>query len=158
HVMRADVAQEINLASLLVHPYFRNEPDEGREMATECNAAADCDVTVLLIVARRWPLLPAIAFRRDAHRVAIARVAEIAQPEIDRVCVGGGRHLVDERLRAEQNWRPIRIAQMRGPQRRGALHERRDRLPAEPAMVERVRRDRDLEALRAIERQPEKLS
>ena len=46
---------------------------------------------------------------------------------------------------------------MRRAQRRGALHQRRDDLPAEPPVVERVGRDRDLEALTGIERQPEQM-
>src|SRR3954454_868186 len=73
-VMRADVAGDVDLAGPAVDPYLGDQTDERGEMPPECNAAADGDVTVLLIVARRRTLLPAVVVGRDPHRVSVARV------------------------------------------------------------------------------------
>ena len=90
-VVGADVAQEIELAGLAMNPHLGDQRDEGREVPAERDAAADRDVLVLLVVARRRPLLPAVALGRNPHRVAIARMLEILQPELDRIGVGRGR-------------------------------------------------------------------
>ena len=63
-----------------------------------------------------------------------------------------GRHLVHERLAGEMDLRPDRIAQMRAAQRRGALEQRRDRLPARALVGELVGFRRHAEGIVDLER------
>jgi hypothetical protein len=115
------------------------------------------DVVVLLVVARRRPPLPAIVFGGDPHGVAVARLLEILQAKIDRIGVGRCRHLVHERLAAEQDRRAKGVAQVGRAQRRGAVHQRRNDVPAEPRVVERVGGDRNLETQIGRQRQAEEM-
>src|SRR4030095_1167352 len=91
-------------------PHLGNQCDEGVEVAPERDAPADGDVAVLLVVARRWPHLPAVVLGRPPNSVAVARVGEIPEPEIN--WVGGGCRcdFVPERLAAEQDRTTKRIA------------------------------------------------
>src|SRR5689334_7537810 len=119
-------------------PHLGNQCDEGVEMAPERDAPADGDVAIFLVVARRWPLLPAVVLSRPPNSLAVARAGEIPEPEINRVGEGCRCDFVPERFAAEQDRTAKRIADMRRAQRRRALHQRRYDLPAEAAMVEGI--------------------
>lgn len=88
HVMCADETRDFDFTAVAMDSDLGNECDEGREMPAERNAAANSDLILILVVARRRPLLPAISFRGYADGVAIARVLQIPQPEVDGIGLG----------------------------------------------------------------------
>ena len=45
-IMGADIARELDLAGVAMHPHLGDQRDEGVEMPPECDAAADRDVVV----------------------------------------------------------------------------------------------------------------
>src|SRR5438067_10183713 len=100
--MRTDVAQNIELAGLAVDTHFGNQGDERGEMPPKRDAAADSDI-LLLVVATRRTFRPAETISRDAYGVAVARVCQVLQAEIDRIGIGGRSHFVHERFAAKQN-------------------------------------------------------
>src|SRR5207237_6466308 len=132
--------------------------DEGVEVAPEGDTTTDGDVAVLLVVARRGALLPTVVFGRPLDGVAVARSGEIAEPEINRVGGGCRCDLVPDRLAAEQDRAPKRIADMRRAQRRRALHQRGNDLPAQAAMVEGIRGNRDFEDRGGMEARAEQMA
>src|SRR5262249_23101845 len=73
YVVRADVAQEVEHASFPVHTHLGDQGNESREMPPKRDAATDRDIGVLLVIAWRGPLVPAVVPGRDPHRIGIAR-------------------------------------------------------------------------------------
>ena len=71
-VVRADVAGDVDHAGLAMHPHLGDQANEGGEVPAEGDAAADGDIVVFLVVARRRALLPAVMLGRNAHCGAIA--------------------------------------------------------------------------------------
>src|ERR1700690_57181 len=101
----------------MMPPPFGDQRDKGVEMAPERDAAPDRHL-VAATLARRGALVPAVMLRGGADCVAVARVLEVLQPELHRICVGGRRHLVHEGFAAEQDRRTVGIAMVAGAQRR----------------------------------------
>src|SRR5262245_62415861 len=101
--------------------------------------AAAGDLVAGLILARRGPRLPARLFGGGLDHRDVARVLDVTQAELDGIEVERRRHLVHERLAGEMDLRSDRVAQMRAAQRRGAVEQRRDRLPRESLARELVR-------------------
>ena len=76
----------------------------------------------------------------------------------DRIGADRGRDLVDERLACEMELRSDRIAQMRGAQRRGAVEQRRDRLPQRALVGELVGFRRHAEHVLGLQRHAEEMA
>src|SRR5262249_50097845 len=105
-----------------------------------------------LVAARRGPRLPSGFLGRRLDDGDVARVLDVAQPELDRIELETGGDLVDERFAREVDLRPDRVAQMGAAQRRGAVEQRRDRLPGQALVGELVGLLRPAEAVPGLQR------
>ena len=125
----------------------------GGAVALRIGDAAAGDRVAGLVLARRGPRVPAgLLGRRLDHR-DVARVLDVPQPELDRIDAERRRDLVHERFAGEVDLRPDRIAQMRRAQRRGALEQRRDRLPRGALVGELVGFRRHAESVADLQRE-----
>ena len=85
-VMCAHKARGLHHTGCAVHAHFRHQRNERVEVTPIGNAAPLNHVLRRIdILARRHALLPAGLFGGNAHGIDVARVFEIAHPEIDRV-------------------------------------------------------------------------
>src|SRR6516165_12389988 len=100
-VVGADQAGDIDHAGIAMHPYLDNERNIGALELPVGKTAADGDVGIGLIAARRGTRVPAVLLGGGTEQLVLALLLEIAQAELDRVASGRGRHLVEESLAPE---------------------------------------------------------
>ncbi len=146
----------MDLAGRAIDLDFRDHRHAGSVALGVGDAAPGYDVAGL-ILARRGPRVPAEFRRRRLDDGGVARILDVPQPELDRIEVQRRGQLVHEGLAREMDLRTDRIAQVRGAQRRGAVEQRRDRLPRRPLVGELVGLRRHAEAVARGKRDPQRL-
>ena len=158
-VMCAHKARGLHHTGCAVHAHFRHQRNERVEVTPIGNAAPLNHVLRRIdILARRHALLPAGLFGGNAHGIDVARVFEIAHPEIDRVHLHGGGDFIHEGFATEENGRAIGIAQMRRAQGRRALHQGADGFPSHAIMREGVGGEGDVETVLGLGLGPQQLA
>src|SRR5262249_55637586 len=121
----------------LARPYFPATPidvdlgnyrDAGAVTLRVGHAAPGRPIPAL-VPARRWSWLPSEFFRCSLDDGDVASILHVMQSQLNRVDLYGSGDFVNEGLAREMNLRSHWIAQMGAPQRRGAVEQRRNRLP-----------------------------
>src|SRR5262249_19527337 len=94
---------ELACPDLAVRPIDLDLRDAGdaRAVALRIRDATALHLRAGLVAPRRGPRLPVRFLRCRLDQRDVARILDVAQPELDRIEIEGSRHLVDERLARE---------------------------------------------------------
>src|SRR5262249_50832539 len=132
-------------ATRTVHLDFGDDGHDGAVALGVGEAAADHHGALAAAQARIGALAPAGPVGRRLDHGDVPRVLHVLPAEGDRIHAGGVSDLVDGRLAGEGGLGSGRIAKVPGAERRAALEERRNALPAAALVGELVRLGRNLE-------------